>query len=95
MLYPHFFFPIPGLQWISWGSEAQKKNLLNIAVKLFEKGAAVEEDEKIKRRALFYAGDLRMRIHLDEKTGREELEQVVQMNPTDILAAEAEKILGK
>lgn len=95
MLYPHFFFPIPGMQWISWGSEAQKKNLPKIAVLLFEKGASVEEDEKVKRRALFYAGDLRLRCQLDEKAGREELEQVVQMDPTDILATEAGKLLGK
>ncbi len=95
MLYPHFFFPIPGMQWISWGSEAQKKGLPEIAVRLFEKGVSVEEDEKVRRRALFYAGDLRMRHRLDEKAGREELEQVVQTNPTDILAAEAKKLLGK
>lgn len=95
MLYPHFFFPIPGMQWISWGSEAQKKNLPKIAVQLFEKGASLEEDGKVKRRALFYAGELRMRCHLDEKTGRDELEQVVQMDPTDILATEAKKLLGK
>ncbi len=95
ILYPHFFFPIPGMQWISWGSEAQKKGLPEVAVRLFEKGASVEEDEKVRRRALFYAGDLRMRHHLDEKTGREELEQVAQTNPTDILATEAKKLLGK
>ncbi len=95
MLYPHFFFPIPGMRWISWGSEAQKKGLPKIAVRLFEKGASVEKDEKVKRRALFYAGDLRMRHRLDEQAGREELEQVAQMDPTDILAAEAKKLLGK
>ena len=95
ILYPHYFFPIPGMQWISWGSEAAKRELFPIAVRLFEKGAAVEEDEKVKRRALFYAGDIRLRHRLDEKTGREELEKVVRMNPGDILAAEAGKLLGK
>lgn len=95
VLYPHYFFPIPGMQWISWGSEAAKRELFPIAVKLFEKGAAVEEDEKVKRRALFYAGDIRLRHRLDEKTGCEELEKVVQMNPGDILATEAGKLLGK
>lgn len=73
MLYPHFFFPIPGMQWMSWGSEAQKKGLPEIAVRLFEKGASVEEDEKVKRRALFYAGDLRMRHRLDEKAAAKSL----------------------
>ena len=95
VLYPHFFFPIPGMQWISWGSEARNKGLFETAARLFEKGASVEEDDKVKRRALFYAGDIRLRYRLDEKTGREELEQVVQKDPTDILATEAGKLLGK
>ncbi len=95
LLYPNFFFPIPGMQWISWGSEAQKKGLSEIAVRLFEKASDAEEDEKVRRRALFYAGDLRMRAHLDEKKAKEELEQVVQMNSTDILTIEAQKLLGK
>ncbi|MBP5246447.1 MAG: hypothetical protein J6Z31_01135 [Fibrobacter sp.] len=95
MLYPHYFFPIPGMIWMSWGSEAAKKKLPKIAADLYEKGISVEQDKKILRRGLFYVGDLRLREHLDEDKGREALEKVIQMDSTDILAEEARKLLLK
>ena len=95
MLYPHFFFTIPGIQWMAWGSEAEKKGLSQIAVNLFEKGVSVEKDPKIRRRGLFYAGDLRLRMHLDEEKAKSELEEVLQLDSTDILANEVHKLLGK
>ena len=95
MLYPHFFFTIPGIQWMAWGSEAEKKGLSQIAVNLFEKGVSVEKDPKIRRRGLFYAGDLRLRMHLYEEKAKSELEEVLQLDSTDILANEVHKLLGK
>lgn len=95
MLYPHFFFTIPGMVWMSWGSEAVKKKLPKIAVDLYEKGISVEKDEKVRRRGLFYVGDLRLREHLEEEKGREALEKVIQMDSSDILANEARKLLSK
>ena len=95
MLYPHFFFTMPGLMWMSWGAEAAKKNLPRIAIDLYEKGASIEQDTKNRRRGLFCAADLRLREHLEEDKGREELEMVIQMDSDDILAAEARKLLAK
>ena len=95
MLYPHFFFTMPGLMWMSWEAEAAKKKLPRIAIDLYEKGASIEQDTKNRRRGLFCAADLRLREHLEEDKGREELEKVIQMDSDDILAAEARKLLAK
>ena len=95
LLYPRYFFTIPGIEWFAWGSEAEKKGLFDLAVQLFEKGASVEKDEKIRRRGLFYAGDIRLRAHLDEEKGKEEMKEVLELDSTDILAAEAQKWIGK
>lgn len=95
MLYPHYFFTMPGMMWMSWGAEAAKKKLPQIAIDLYEKGVSIEQDKKIRRRGLFYAADLRLREHLEEDKGREELEKVIQMDSDDILAAEARKLLAK
>lgn len=95
LLYPRYFFTIPGIEWFAWGSEAEKKGLFELAVQLFEKGASVEKDEKIRRRGLFYAGDIRLRAHLDEEKGKEEMKEVLELDSTDILAAEAQKWIGK
>jgi len=95
MLYPHYFFTISGMVWMSWGSEAAKKKLPKIAADLYEKGISIEQDKKVRRRGLFYVGDLRLREHLDEEKGRKALEEVIQTDSSDILAAEARKLLSK
>ncbi len=95
MLYPRFFFPIPGLQWISWGTDAAKKGLTEVAVNLYEKGIEVETDVKTKRRALFYVGELRLQNNIDREKGLKELEEVAMGDSNDILTGEARKLLGK
>lgn len=95
MLYPRFFFPIPGLQWISWGADAAKKGLPEVAINLYEKGIEVETDVKTKRRALFYVGELRLQGNFDRDKGLQELEEVAKGDSNDILTGEARKLLGK
>lgn len=95
MLYPRFFFTIPSILWSSWAAEADKKGLPEVAVKLYEKSLSLETDEKARRRNLFYAGDLRLRHHIDREKGEEELKAVIDSgSPDDILTNEARKWLG-
>lgn len=95
LLYPRFFFSIPGMQWLAWGSEAEKKGLAKIAIALYEKGLGTELDSRTRRRGLFYVGALRIKTAQDVEKGRAELEEAIQIESSDILAAEARKLLGK
>lgn len=95
LLYPRFFFPIPGMQWLAWANEAEKKGLTKAAIALYEKGLNTELDARTRRRGLFYVGSLRIKTSNDAEKGRAELEEAIAIESSDILAAEARKLLGK
>ncbi|MFA6836947.1 MAG: hypothetical protein WCR04_11165, partial [Fibrobacteraceae bacterium] len=95
IFYPNYFLEIPSVQWMEWGISASTKNLPEIAIQLFEKGIALETDKVLLRSAFYHVGELRLRHHIDDKKGKEELRKVLEANSQDILAAQAHKLLGE
>ncbi|MCF0216066.1 MAG: hypothetical protein HUK21_06290 [Fibrobacteraceae bacterium] len=92
---PRVFIDISGTQWLEWGETAKSKNLMEAALILLEKGLSQEKNESMARRTLYNMGEIQVNHNIDVEEGVKRLEKVINMNNSDILAAQAQKILGQ
>ena len=61
--------------------------------KLLKKGLSLEKDKNFARRALYTLGETCVTNKIELEDGIKRLQKVIEMNGTDILAKQAQKIL--
>lgn len=93
LISPDIFIEFSSLQWLDWGETAKSKNAQEAALLFLEKGLKLEKKENIARRALFNIGEIRVLCNLNKEEGIRRLKQVIDMNPKDVLALHATKIM--
>jgi tetratricopeptide (TPR) repeat protein len=92
---PDTYVDFPSLQWLEWGESAKNKNVMDAALLLLEKGLKLEKNANIARRALYNIGEIRILRGIDREEGVRRLNQVIEMNGNDILAAQSKKLLER
>ena len=87
------YIEVSSNQWLEWGELAKNKNAPEAAIMLLEKGLSLEKDKNFARRALYTLGETCVIREIDVEEGLKHLRKVIEMNKTDILAKQAQKIL--
>ena len=60
---------------------------------LLKKGLSIEKDANFARRALFILGEVCVNSDIEREDGLHRLEKVIAMNPNDMLAKQAQRLL--
>ena len=87
------YIEVSSNQWLEWGEIAKTKNAPEAAIMLLKKGLSLEKDKNFARRALYTLGETCVIREIDVEDGLKHLRKVIEMNKTDILAKQAQKIL--
>ena len=87
------YIEISSNQWLEWGEIAKSKNAPEAAIVLLKKGLSLEKDKNFARRALYILGETCVTNKIEIEDGIKRLQKVVEMNSTDILAKQAQRIL--
>lgn len=90
---PTLYIEIFSNQWLEWGEIAKTKNAPEAAIMLLKKGLSREKDPNFARRALYVLGETCVSSKIETEDGMKRLQKVIEMNSTDILAKQAQKIL--
>lgn len=90
---PALYIEISSNQWLEWGEIAKTKNAPEAAILLLKKGLSREKDPNFARRALYILGETCVTNKIEEDDGQKRLLKVIEMNGTDILAKQAQRIL--
>ncbi len=91
---PSLYIEISSTQWLEWGMSAYQKNISEAALLLLEKALVSEKEIRMARKALYVIGEIRVQHNLNAEEGRKRLEKVIELNSEDILAKQAQKLLG-
>lgn len=89
------FVEFSSLQWLEWGDTAKNKNMPEAALMFLEKGLSKEKKESIARRALYNIGEIRVLRAFDKQEGIRRLEQVINLNGSDVLAIQAKRLIER
>ena len=87
------YIEISSNQWLEWGEIAKAKNAPEAAIMLLKKGLSLEKDKNFARRALYTLGETCVTNKIELEDGIKRLQKVIEMNGTDILAKQAQRIL--
>jgi hypothetical protein len=87
------YIEISSNQWLEWGEIAKAKNAPEAAIMLLKKGLSLEKDKNFARRALYTLGETCVTNKIETEDGIKRLQKVIEMNSTDILAKQAQRIL--
>ena len=87
------YIEVSSNQWLEWGEIAKNKNAPEAAIMFLKKGLSLEKDKNFARRALYTLGETCVIREIDVEDGLKHLQKVIEMNKTDILAKQAQKIL--
>ena len=87
------YIEISSNQWLEWGEIAKSKNAPEAAIVLLKKGLSLEKDKNFARRALYTLGETCVTNKIELEDGIKRLQKVIEMNSTDILAKQAQRIL--
>ena len=87
------YIEISSNQWLEWGEIAKSKNAPEAAILLLKKGLSLEKDKNFARRALYTLGETCVTNKIEAEDGIKRLQKVIEMNGTDILAKQAQRIL--
>ena len=87
------YIEISSNQWLEWGEIAKAKNAPEAAIMLLKKGLSLEKDKNFARRALYTLGETCVTNKIELEDGIKRLQKVIEMNSTDILAKQAQRIL--
>ena len=87
------YIEISSNQWLEWGEIAKSKNAPEAAILLLKKGLSLEKDKNFARRALYTMGETCVTNKIEADDGIKRLQKVIEMNGTDILAKQAQRIL--
>lgn len=87
------YIEISSNQWLEWGEIAKAKNAPEAAIMLLKKGLSLEKDKNFARRALYILGETCVTNKIETEDGIKRLQKVIEMNSTDILAKQAQRIL--
>lgn len=87
------YIEISSNQWLEWGELAKAKNAPEAAIMLLKKGLSLEKDKNFARRALYTLGETCVTNKIELEDGIKRLQKVIEMNGTDILAKQAQRIL--
>ena len=90
---PTLYIDISSIQWLEWGVSTYQKNAYEASLLLLEKALLTEKDKKLARKALYLIGDIRIRENLTPEEGVKRLKKVIEMDASDILAKQAEKLI--
>ncbi len=90
---PGCFIDFSSNQWLEWGEIAKAKNSPDAAIMLLKKGLSIEKDANFARRALFILGEVCVNSDIEREDGLHRLEKVIAMNPNDMLAKQAQRLL--
>ena len=89
------YIDIPPAQWMEWGEFACSKNAPEEAILLLKRGLSQEKDAGVARRALFSLGVICVNNNIERKEGIQMLHRVIDLNPNDILAKQAIRMLER
>ena len=87
------YIEISSNQWLEWGEIAKSKNAPEAAIVLLKKGLSLEKDKNFARRALYTLGETCVTNKIELEDGIKRLQKVIEMNSTDILAKQSQRIL--
>ena len=87
------YIVISSNQWLEWGEIAKAKNAPEAAIMFLKKGLMLEKDRNFARRALYILGETCVTNKIEQEDGIKRLQKVIEMNSTDILAKQAQRIL--
>ena len=87
------YIEISSNQWLEWGEIAKAKNTPEAAIMFLKKGLMLEKDRNFARRALYILGETCVTNKIEQEDGIKRLQKVIEMNSTDILAKQAQRIL--
>lgn len=94
MTSPSLYIEVPSMQWLEWGEIAKSKNAPEAAILLLKKGLGIEKDATLARRALYILGEICVNNGIEQEDGIRRLQKVIEMNPNDILAMQAKRMLS-